>query len=76
MVESAPITERIRGMTGTVIEQEAQRQLAILKARCVDLLVEEELLRKLCRSLATRTPLRLRMSKALPAAPRSRSRSP
>jgi len=48
-------------MTGTAIEQEAQRQLAILKARCVDLLVEEELLRKLCRSLATRTPLRIKL---------------
>ena len=48
-------------MTGTAIEQEAQRQLAILKARCVDLLVEEELHRKLCRSLATRTPLRVKL---------------
>ena len=48
-------------MTGTAIEAEAQRQLATLKARCVDLLVEEELLRKLCRSLATRTPLRIKL---------------
>jgi tyrosyl-tRNA synthetase len=48
-------------MTGTAIEQEAQRQLAILKARCVDLLVEEELHRKLCRSLATGTPLRVKL---------------
>ncbi len=61
VVESAPVAERIRGMTGTAIEQEAQRQLAILKARCVDLLVEEELHRKLCRSLATRTPLRVKL---------------
>jgi tyrosyl-tRNA synthetase len=48
-------------MNGTIIETEAKRQLALLKARCVDLLVEEELYRKLCRSLATQTPLRVKL---------------
>jgi tyrosyl-tRNA synthetase len=48
-------------MNETVIEIEAKRQLALLKARCVDLLVEEELYRKLCRSLATHTPLRIKL---------------
>ena len=48
-------------MNGTVIETEAKRQLALLKARCVDLLVEEELYRKLCRSLTTQTPLRVKL---------------
>ncbi len=48
-------------MSGTVIENEARRQLAILKARAVDLLVEEELHRKLCRSLQTQTPLRIKL---------------
>jgi tyrosyl-tRNA synthetase len=48
-------------MNGTIIETEAKRQLALLKARCVDLLVEEELYRKLCRSLRTQTPLRVKL---------------
>jgi tyrosyl-tRNA synthetase len=48
-------------MHDTAIDTEARRQLAILKARSVDLLVEEELLRKLCRSLATGTPLRVKL---------------
>jgi tyrosyl-tRNA synthetase len=48
-------------MHDTAIDTEARRQLAILKARSVDLLVEEELLRKLCRSLATETPLRVKL---------------
>src|SRR5574342_899644 len=43
------------------VEHEARRQLAILRARSVDLLVEEELHRKLCRSLRTRTPLRVKL---------------
>jgi tyrosyl-tRNA synthetase len=43
------------------VEHEARRQLAILKARSVDLLVEEELYQKLCRSLRTRTPLRVKL---------------
>jgi tyrosyl-tRNA synthetase len=43
------------------VEREATRQLQILKARTVDLLVEEELRRKLCRSLATGTPLRIKL---------------
>jgi tyrosyl-tRNA synthetase len=42
-------------------EQEARRQLGILKARCVDVLVEEELYQKLLRSLTTRTPLRVKL---------------
>jgi tyrosyl-tRNA synthetase len=41
--------------------REAARQLEILKARTVDLLVEGELHRKLCRSLATGTPLRIKL---------------
>jgi len=48
-------------MNGTIIETEAKRQLVLLKARCVDLLVEEELYRKLCRSLTTQTPLRVKL---------------
>ena len=48
-------------MNGTIIETEAKRQLALLKARCVDLLVEEELYRNLCRSLTTQTPLRVKL---------------
>jgi tyrosyl-tRNA synthetase len=48
-------------MSGDAVENEAQRQLAILKARCVDVLVEEELHRKLCRSLRTQTPLRIKL---------------
>jgi len=48
-------------MSGDAVEKEAQRQLAILKARCVDVLVEEELHRKLCRSLRTQTPLRIKL---------------
>ena len=43
------------------LEQEARRQLVILKARSVDLLVEEELYQKLCRSLRTRIPLRVKL---------------
>jgi tyrosyl-tRNA synthetase len=45
----------------TVIENEAKRQLSILKARCVDLLVEDELYRKLCRALETERPLRVKL---------------
>ena len=48
-------------MSGNAVENEAQRQLAILKARCVDVLLEEELHRKLCRSLRTQTPLRIKL---------------
>lgn len=48
-------------MRETAVETEARRQLAILKGRSVDLLVEEELHRKLCRSLTTRTPLRVKL---------------
>jgi tyrosyl-tRNA synthetase len=43
------------------VEQESRRQLVILKARSVDLLVEEELYQKLCRSLRTQTPLRVKL---------------
>ncbi|MGE5849567.1 MAG: tyrosine--tRNA ligase [Candidatus Methylomirabilota bacterium] len=43
------------------VEQEARRQLVILKARSVDLLVEAELYQKLCRSLRTQTPLRVKL---------------
>jgi len=43
------------------VEQEARRQLVILKARSVDLLVEEELYQKLCRSLRAQTPLRVKL---------------
>ncbi len=43
------------------VEREARRQLALLKARSVDLLVEEELYQKLCRSLQTETPLRVKL---------------
>jgi tyrosyl-tRNA synthetase len=48
-------------MSETAVEKEAKRQLAILKARCVDLLVEEELYRKLARSLETQAPLRVKL---------------
>jgi tyrosyl-tRNA synthetase len=48
-------------MTDTAIETEARRQLTILKARSVDLLVEEELYRKLCRALRSNTPLRVKL---------------
>jgi tyrosyl-tRNA synthetase len=48
-------------MNRAVIESEAKRQVAILKAKCVDLLVEDELYRKLCRSLETETPLRVKL---------------
>ena len=48
MIHSAPVIERICLMNATIIETEAKRQLALLKARCVDLLLEEELYRKLC----------------------------
>ncbi len=43
------------------VAQEARRQLAVLQARTVDLLVEEELYQKLCRSLQTKTPLRVKL---------------
>jgi len=43
------------------VAREARRQLALLKARSVDLLVEEELYQKLCRSLQTETPLRVKL---------------
>ncbi len=43
------------------VEQEARRQLVTLKARSVDLLVEEELYQKLCRSLRAQTPLRVKL---------------
>ena len=43
------------------VEREARRQLIILKARSVDLLVEAELYQKLCRSLRTQTPLRVKL---------------
>ncbi len=48
-------------MVANAVEKEAQRQLAILKARCVDVLVEDELHGKLCRSLRTQTPLRVKL---------------
>lgn len=51
----------MRRMSGNAIAKEAQRQLDILKARCVDLLVEDELRGKLCRSLRTETPLRVKL---------------
>lgn len=43
------------------VDREAQRQLAVLKARTVDLLVEEELYQKLRRSIRTQTPLRVKL---------------
>ncbi len=43
------------------VEREARRQVAVLKARTVDLLVEGELYQKLCRSLRTATPLRVKL---------------
>jgi tyrosyl-tRNA synthetase len=43
------------------VEQEAERQLGILRDRCVDLLVEDELRKKLARSVATGTPLRVKL---------------
>jgi tyrosyl-tRNA synthetase len=43
------------------VAREARRQLVLLKARSVDLLVEEELYQKLCRSLQTETPLRVKL---------------
>jgi len=42
-------------------DREAQRQLEILRARAVDLLVEDELYEKLRRSISTRTPLRIKL---------------
>ena len=48
-------------MGGMDIQHEAQRQLTILKARCIDLIAEDELLAKLGRSLRTRTPLRVKL---------------
>jgi tyrosyl-tRNA synthetase len=43
------------------VDREARRQLDLLKARAVDLLVEDELYEKLRRSLATGTPLRVKL---------------
>ncbi|MBI2562711.1 MAG: tyrosine--tRNA ligase [candidate division NC10 bacterium] len=43
------------------VEREARRQLAVLKARSVDLLIEDELYQKLCRALRTETPLRVKL---------------
>ncbi len=43
------------------VEHDAQRQLEILKGRCVDLLLEAELRAKLVRSLRTKTPLRVKL---------------
>lgn len=43
------------------VDREARRQVEVLKARAVDLLVEEELYQKLRRSLSTRTPLRVKL---------------
>ena len=43
------------------VDREARRQLDVLKARAVDLLVEEELYEKLRRSLSTGTPLRVKL---------------
>jgi len=43
------------------VDREARRQLDVLKARAVDLLVEEELYAKLRRSLSTGTPLRVKL---------------
>ena len=43
------------------VKGEARRQLAVLKARSVDLLVEGELYQKLCRSLRAQTPLRVKL---------------
>jgi len=42
-------------------DREARRQLEILRARVVDLLVEEELYQKLRRSIFTTTPLRIKL---------------
>jgi tyrosyl-tRNA synthetase len=42
-------------------QDEAQRQLTILRARCIDFIAEDELLAKLRRSLRTRTPLRVKL---------------
>jgi len=43
------------------VDREARRQLNVLKARAVDLLVEEELYEKLRRSLSTGTRLRVKL---------------
>ena len=43
------------------VDREARRQVNVLKARAVDLLVEEELYEKLRRSLSTGTPLRIKL---------------
>jgi len=43
------------------VDREARRQVEVLKARAVDLLVEEELYQKLRRSLSTGTPLRVKL---------------
>jgi tyrosyl-tRNA synthetase len=61
VVESALAVERTWMMSETDIQTEARRQLAILKARCVDLLLEDELYKKLCRSLQAETPLRVKL---------------
>jgi tyrosyl-tRNA synthetase len=43
------------------LEQEIERQLAILTARCVDVVTADELRSKLRRSLQTATPLRVKL---------------
>ena len=48
-------------MHGTGLEQEIDRQLAILTARCVDVVTADELRGKLRRSLQTATPLRVKL---------------
>ncbi len=48
-------------MHGTGLEQEIDRQLAILTARCVDVVTADELRGKLRRSLQTGTPLRVKL---------------
>jgi tyrosyl-tRNA synthetase len=45
----------------TDVDREAERQLALLKARTVDLLLAEELSQKLRRSIATGVPLRVKL---------------
>jgi tyrosyl-tRNA synthetase len=49
------------GASDMDVDREARRQLNVLKARAVDLLVEEELYAKLRRSLSTGTPLRVKL---------------
>jgi len=43
------------------VKKEAKRQLEILKGRTVEIVIEEELLKKLERSLSTRMPLRAKL---------------